>query len=95
MMNSKRIGGKQGFDRIAINGHCLDEVQTRLDSEGSQRWLSYVSAPVERHRVNEDTDGITITLPALTALQLFHDGVLSTDPQKSADLSISARPRGA
>ena len=66
----------RGIRRVAINGHFLDDVQIRLHSEESSKSLSYSSAPVERHHVAEDEEGITLSLPALIALQLFYDGVL-------------------
>ena len=81
-----------GFRRVAIDGHFLDEVKTRLQIDPGSKTLSYVSAPVERHRVAEDEEGITLTLPAITALQLFHDGVLAADTRKSVAISIAARP---
>jgi tetratricopeptide (TPR) repeat protein len=45
--------------------------------------------------VIEDEEGVTLKLPVLTALQLYHDGVLSADPQKSVELTIAARKLGA
>ena len=84
-----------GIRRIAIDGHFLDEVHTRLHSEGIAKTLSYVSAPVEHHHVTEDETGITVKLPALTALQLYSEGVLTADPHKPVDLSIAGRKLGA
>jgi tetratricopeptide (TPR) repeat protein len=81
--------------RVAIDGHFLDYVQTRLHSERGSGSLSYLSAPVERHRATEDAEGVTLTLPALTALQLFYDGVLTADGRKSVDLTIGGRSLGA
>jgi hypothetical protein len=45
--------------------------------------------------IDEDEEGITVRLPALTALQLYYDGVLSADAQKSVELTIAGRPLGA
>lgn len=81
--------------RIAIDGHFLDEVQTRLHSDVGSKSLSYLSAPVERHHATEDEDGITLKLPAVTALQLFYDGVLSADGRKSVELTVAGRLLGA
>jgi tetratricopeptide (TPR) repeat protein len=81
--------------RIAIDGHFLDDVQTRLHSNAGSKSVSYLSAPVERHHVTEDEDGVTLKLPALTALQLFYDGVLSADGRKSVELTVAGRPLGA
>jgi hypothetical protein len=38
--------------------------------------------------------GVTLKLPVLTALQLYHDGVLSADQGKPVELTIAARKRG-
>jgi hypothetical protein len=81
--------------RVAIDGHFLDEFQTRLHSDASSKSRSYVSAPAERHRVTEDQEGVTLKLPALTALQLYYDGVLSADARKSVELTVAGRPLGA
>ena len=62
--------------RIAVDGHFLDGVRTRVHSDVGSKSLSYLSGPVERHHATEDEDGVTLELPTLTALQLFYDGVL-------------------
>jgi tetratricopeptide (TPR) repeat protein len=77
--------------RIAINGHFLDEVRTQLHAEPNAKSLTYVSAPIERHQATEDEEGVTLKLPALTALQLYSEGVLPITPRKSVDLSIAGR----
>lgn len=81
--------------RIAIDGYFLDDVQTRLHSDAGSTSLSYLSAPVERHHVTEDEDGVTLKLPVLTALQLYFDGRLSADGRKSVELTVAGRPLGA
>jgi tetratricopeptide (TPR) repeat protein len=81
--------------RIAIDGKYLDEIQTRLHAEASTQSLTYVSAPIERHQAMEDEEGITLKIPALTALQLYSDGILPVGPRKSVDLSIAGRKLGA
>jgi hypothetical protein len=80
--------------RIAINGHFLDEVRTQLHADPNAKSLTYVSAPIERHQATEDEEGVTLKLPALTALQLYSDGVLPITPRKSVDLSIAGRKLG-
>jgi tetratricopeptide (TPR) repeat protein len=81
--------------RIAIDGHFLDEARTRLHSEAGSKSLSYLSAPVERHEATEDWEGVTLKLPALTALQLFYDGVLGADARKSVKITVGGRLLGA
>jgi hypothetical protein len=78
-----------GHRRIAINGHFLDEVHTRLNTAPGSGSVSYISAPVEEYRVMEDEEGVTLQLPALTALQLYQDGILTGDSQRSIHLAIS------
>ena len=85
----------RGIRRIAIDGHFLDEVRTRLDGKPDASSVSYTSAPVERHQALEDQEGVTLKVPALTALQLSHDGILPIDPQQSVQLSIAERKLGA
>ena len=80
---------------IAIDGHFLDEIQTRLQTPASSNSPAYTAAPIERHQVIEDEEGVTLKLPVLTALQLYHDGVLSAGPQKSVELTIADRKLGA
>jgi hypothetical protein len=81
--------------RVAIDGNFLDDVQIRLHSDESSKSLSYSSAPVERHHATEDEEGITLRLLALTALQLYYDGVLSADAQRSVELTVAGRLLGA
>jgi hypothetical protein len=80
--------------RVAIDGHFLDDVQSRLHSDAGSTSLSYLSAPVERHHATEDAEGVTLRLPALTALQLYYDGVLTADARKSVEVTIAGRPPG-
>jgi hypothetical protein len=54
--------GSSSIRRIAIDGHFLDEVQTRLHSEPGGESLSYSSAPLERHHATEDAEGVTLRL---------------------------------
>jgi hypothetical protein len=80
--------------RIAIDGHFLDEIQTRLHTDGAAKSLSHVSAPIERHQVTEDEVGITLKVPALTALQLYRDRIMPADPRKSVELTVAGRKLG-
>jgi hypothetical protein len=95
MPKPKTTNNARSVRRIAIDGHFLDEIQTRLQTPASSKSLTYPAAPVERHQVIEDEEGITLKLPVLTALQLYHDGILSADPQKSVQLTIATRKLGA
>ncbi len=95
MPQPKTTNRARGVRRIAIDGHFLDEIQTRLQTPASSKSLTYSAAPVERHQLIEDEEGVTLKLPALTALQLYHYGVLSADAQKSVELTVAGRPLGA
>src|SRR5216684_9357600 len=95
MPKTKTTSHFRSIRRVAIDGHFLDEVQTRLHADASSKSLTYTSAPVERHDATEDEEGVTVTLPALTALQLYHDGVLSADSQKTVELTVAGRLLGA
>src|SRR5208283_282200 len=95
MPKPKTTNNARSVRRIAIDGHFLDEIQTRLQTPASSKSLTYTAAPVERHQVIEDEEGVTLKLPVLTALQLYCAGVLSADPQKSVELTIATRKLGA
>jgi tetratricopeptide (TPR) repeat protein len=95
MPKLKSPGQSWNIRRIAIDGHFLDEVRTRRHTDASSKSLTYVSAPVEQHQASEDEEGVTLTVPALTALQLYHDGILSVDDQKSVELTIAGRSLGS
>ena len=81
--------------RIAIAGHFLDEVRTRLQTDPNVQSVSAISAPVEQHQAFEDDQGVTLQLPALTALQLYSDGIIPAAPRKTVALSIAGRNLGA
>jgi tetratricopeptide (TPR) repeat protein len=85
----------RGNRRIAIDGHFLDEIQTRLYADENTNSLTYVSAPIEQHQVAEDETGITLKLPSLTALQLYRDRVIPTDARKPVELTVAGRELGA
>ena len=94
MPKTNTTSASSGVRRIAIAGHFLDETQTRLHTNLNAISVSYVSAPVERHQIGEDEEGVTLKLPALTALQLFYDDVLSADPTRPVELTIAPRKIG-
>jgi hypothetical protein len=79
--------------RIAIDGRFLDDVRTRIHSRDSKS-LTYLSAPVERHRATEDSQGVTLQLPALTVLQLYYEGVLTANARKSVEITVGNRSLG-
>jgi len=81
--------------RIAIDGHFLDEIQTRLHTDETATSLSYVSAPIEHHQVTEDEAGVTLKVPALTALQLYRDRIVPANPRKPVELTVAGRKLGA
>jgi tetratricopeptide (TPR) repeat protein len=91
MPKGRDAGKPRGVQRVAIDGHFLDEVQTRLETGRTGTSVTYTSAPVERHQAIEDEEGVTLKLPILTALQMYCDGILSADPSKSLTLSIAGR----
>jgi tetratricopeptide (TPR) repeat protein len=95
MPKANTNANSRSIRRIAVDGHFLDDVRTGLHSDVGSKSLSYLSGPVERHYATEDDDGVTLKMPALTALQLFYDGVLSADGRKSVELTVAGRPLGA
>lgn len=81
--------------RIAIDGHFLDDAHTQLHAPVGSKSVSHVSAPAERHQAMVDGEGVTLKLPALTALQLFYDGVLKIEGCAAVELTVASRPLGA
>lgn len=76
--------------RIALNGRYLDEVRVRLDSSRT----SFLTLPEGQHRAIADGDAFVLRLPALTALQLYHEGVLSAADARPVELRVGDEPRG-
>lgn len=89
-MNKDRPGASESH-RIAVNGVYLDQVRIRLHSDSGSGFASYESAPIDQHSATEDSAGISLRLPALTALQLFADGVLTADGIKPVELTVAGR----
>ena len=85
---------RTGIRRIAINGRFLDEVQTRQEDDRSGS-VSHTSYPAEQHYAIEDEDGVTLQMPAVTALQLYHDGILPANREQSVELTVADRRLGA
>ena len=85
---------RTGIRHIAINGRFLDEVQTRLEDDHSGS-VSHTSYPAEQHYAIEDEDGVTLQMPAVTALQLYHDGIVPANHEQSVELTVADRSLGA
>lgn len=86
---STRRGG-----RIALNGRYLDEVRTRLHSPTESGRVSYLCLPEEHHRAIPDGDGFILRTPAITALQLHHEGLLSAGHAHPVELAIDDQAYG-
>lgn len=82
-------------DRIAINGHFLDEVRTRLQSYLDRSDFSYLLLPEEHHHATIDDDAVVLRLPALTALQLYYDGILPVNREQPVDVSVGGKALGS
>jgi tetratricopeptide (TPR) repeat protein len=95
MPKTNTTSRSRSFRRIGIDGHFLDEVRTRLHTGEEVKSVSYVSAPIEQHQVAEDATGVTLQVPALTALQLYRDCIIPADPCRSVELTVGGRKVGA
>jgi hypothetical protein len=84
--------------RLAINGHFLDEVRTLRESypenESDTEADPYTSFPMEQYRAGSDGQATMLFLPVVTAVQLYHDGILSVDRTQPVRLTIGARTTG-
>jgi hypothetical protein len=94
MQRSRVSTGTPSIAAIAIGGRELNDVQTRVESGSATQSVTHRSAPVEQHALVQDGQGVTITLPALTALQLYHDGTLTADPGRAVAIAYAGRPLG-
>lgn len=81
MPKANTIRPSRSIRRIALDGHFLDEIRTRLHTDATSKSISSISAPVEQHQVTEDETGVTLKIPALTALQLYRDRILPAEPR--------------
>jgi hypothetical protein len=67
----------------------------RASTRRKQQVNVSISACVEQHQASEDSEGVTVTMPVLTALPLNHDGVLSPARGQCVELTIVAVQDGA
>ena len=88
MVKIKAQSTQKKAPRIAINGCFLDDVKTRLEYGYATGSTSLKSFPTKHHRAVLDEDAVTLRLPALTALQLYHDGVLPVHNKHPIELTI-------
>lgn len=86
---------RQKAPRIAINGRFLDEVGTRLEYGYKTQAIAIRRLPGKHHDLIEDGDGVILRFPAITALQLYHDGVLPPDRDEPVELSVAGNPLGS
>jgi hypothetical protein len=80
--------------RISINGVFLDEVRTRLDYGHETQSVGLMSLPAQHHRIITDGDGVVLRLPAITALQLYYDGVLPSNCDRAIELKLGKKKVG-
>lgn len=59
---------RAGVRRITIGGRLLGELQMRISGENS-KYISSRAFPPVLHSITEDAGGITVSMPALAALQ--------------------------
>jgi tetratricopeptide (TPR) repeat protein len=85
---------RPGTRRIAINGRILDEIRTWLDHPHGSKSHAYGVYAVEDFEALEDSDGVTLRMPSLVALQLYHDGVLPANREQPVKLRLAGRARG-
>lgn len=74
--------------RISVDGVFLDEVKTRVQYPGDANTIAYSSLPAHKHRLTPLDDILVIRTPAVTALQLYHDGVLPGDPAQGIEVMV-------
>jgi len=80
--------------RIGIDGVFLDDVRTRVHYDREANVVSYTSLPAHRHGVLADGAAVVVRTQAVTALQLYHDGVLPGDAVRGVDLAVGGETLG-
>ena len=80
--------------RIRIDGVFLDEVQTLIHRDHEANVVSYSSLPAHRHGVVAEGAAVVVRTQAVTALQLYHDGVLPGDALRGVDLAVGGETLG-
>lgn len=84
----RRTRKDQTAPRIRVGGRYLDEVGTRLHDRHQAGSVAYLRLPAEHHRLVENEDDVVLRLPAITALQLFFDGALTSRREESFELAV-------
>jgi len=76
--------------RIAINGLRLEEVEMRIIEESeSDTSARFVTFPRNQHRILRDGEVLMMQIPALTALQLYFDGILSSERNRHVEIAVN------
>lgn len=94
MAGRRTTATRQKTPRIAINGRFLDEVGTRLEYGYKTQSVAIMRLPEKHHHLIADGDGVTLRVPAITALQLYYDGVLPADRDEPVELSVAGESLG-
>jgi tetratricopeptide (TPR) repeat protein len=80
--------------RIELNGQALDDVRTRLRYPSEPSRNAHLSMPVEHHSLTEEAGVLILRVPALTLLQLYHDGVLAPGNASTVNIRVAGVDRG-
>jgi hypothetical protein len=96
MASKKRAASNRSLNpSIAINGKSLADVRTRLHHSYDTGAVSYTMRPAEHHRLTQDEDMLILQIPLITAVQLYHDGVLPVDRSRSVEITVDGKNVGA
>ena len=79
--------------KITVNGVQLDRVSTPQVQERPSRSRSFLCKP--RNALREDGEQLLLTMHALTAAQLYFDGVLPQGRSQPVELQIGRRKASA
>lgn len=80
--------------RIGIDGVFLDEVRTLVQYDHDANVVSYLSLPSHKHAISVEGAVVMVRTQAVTALQLYHDGVLPGDAVRGVDLTVGGETLG-
>lgn len=80
--------------RIEINGRFLDKIKTRIEYDWERPGVSYLQMPAEHHLAKVQADAVLLRMPMITAMQLYHEGILPSDRSVPITLSIGGEALG-
>jgi hypothetical protein len=91
---AETVRPRAGVRRIAIGGRVLEDMRVPSESPRPPACESYRAFPGEDLSVVVDGQGMTLSLPTLAVLQLYHEGVLPGDRSQPVEVTLGSQRIG-